>query len=150
MHLLILSCSAKKAENTELLPAIDRYSGVLFSVLKKALRENPNLSNKLQILIVSAKYGLIRADTKIPDYNLKMTPQNAALQKETNTLRLHQIIDAAKPESIVFAAGRTYFQSIDFVNVSVPVKYINGEIGTMLHLLKTWLIAVCQEDNDAN
>lgn len=150
MHLLILACSAKKTETADPLPAIDMYQGVLFSVLKKALREDPSLGSKLKILIVSAKYGLIQADTNIYYYDLKMTPKNAVLQKKSNTLRLKNILKAEMPETIVFAAGKTYLQSIDFTNISIPVEFINGEIGIMLHQLKVWLNTVCQEGNNAN
>lgn len=150
MHILILSCSAKKKDTKDSLPALDMYQGVLFSVLKKALKDRPILRNELKILIVSAKYGLIHSDTVIQCYDLKMTPKIAAEQKESNTLRLRKVLTGAMPKSIVFAAGHTYLQSIDFTNISVPVKFINGEIGTMLHLLKVWLNTVCEEDNDAN
>ena len=66
-YLLILSCSNKKDGADGTMRAFDRYTGGNFDVLKKAKREGyfpPNLD----ILILSAKYGLITPDTLIEYY----------------------------------------------------------------------------------
>jgi hypothetical protein len=59
-YLLILGCSQRKRPDSGLLPAIERYDGVNFRILQKAKREE-YLPENLDILILSAKYGLIEA-----------------------------------------------------------------------------------------
>ena len=54
-YLLILACSQRKLDNKELLPAIERYDGGSYRVIRKAQREKCNLDN-IEILILSAKY----------------------------------------------------------------------------------------------
>ena len=53
------------------MPAIERYDGVFFKVLRKALREG-RCQPPVAILIISAKYGLITSKTLIPNYDKKM------------------------------------------------------------------------------
>ena len=61
MHILLMSCSSKKNNTGRPIPAIDLYNGVFFSVYKKAIKAFPNISSKIKVLIISAKYGLIEA-----------------------------------------------------------------------------------------
>ncbi len=49
-RLLILACSARKRLETRALPAIERYDGVNFRVLKTLQREQ-NFPNDLNVLI---------------------------------------------------------------------------------------------------
>ena len=90
-------------------------------------------------VIVSAKYGLISADKLIDYYDLKMTSEIAASQRFMNTDRLNNIIRDIHPQSIVVVMGKTYLKSIDFVRFDVPITFISGSIGIMLHDLKKWL-----------
>jgi hypothetical protein len=59
-RLLILSCSQRKAPWEGDLPALDRYDGPAFRVLRKYLRTHSD--DSLAILILSAKFGLIEAE----------------------------------------------------------------------------------------
>ena len=63
-RLLILSCSQRKAPAKGRLPAIDRYDGPAFRVLRKYLREGP--AEVPTVLILSAKYGLIESEREDP------------------------------------------------------------------------------------
>ena len=56
-RLLIMACSARKRATEDLLPAIDRYDGPAFRVLRKYLShaERPGLT----VMILSAKYCLL-------------------------------------------------------------------------------------------
>ncbi len=83
-YILLLAYSQWKRPASGLLPAIERYDGVNFRVLQKAKREG-YLPENLDILILSAKYGLIEANTSIENYDLKMTKQQAKeLQAEVS------------------------------------------------------------------
>lgn len=142
MHILILSCSSKKKCVDYDAPAFEVYDGVFFSVYKKAVNAFPNLQSKVALFIISAKYGLIEANKKIAYYDLKMTMSIAQGQRENNTITLQRMVQKLQPESIVVVMGKTYLQSIDLSDVSIPVKYISGEIGVMLHGLKEWLYSI--------
>jgi hypothetical protein len=59
-RLLILACSQRKNPARGKLPAIDRYDGPAFRVLRKYSRDSA--ANLPTVLILSAKHGLIAAD----------------------------------------------------------------------------------------
>ena len=59
-RLLILSCSKAKRADCGLLPAIDRYDGPFFRVLRRYLRQQP--ADPPVVHILSAEFGLIPAD----------------------------------------------------------------------------------------
>src|SRR2546421_6537643 len=82
-YLLIIACSQRKRSDVDLLPAIDRYDGGNYRLLRKAQREG-NWPNGLNVLILSAKYGLIESSTLIADYNQRMNRARASeLQEKT-------------------------------------------------------------------
>jgi len=71
--LLIVSCSASKCPDPGDMEAFDRYTGDMYKTIKKAGVPEENVD----LAIMSAKYGLIRRDTKIPTYNVKMDKEIA-------------------------------------------------------------------------
>ena len=67
--LLLMGCSARKAAGVSAGPAWDiAYDGRLFQVLKKVFRQAGRPAG-LDILIVSAKYGVIRDSRHIAAYD---------------------------------------------------------------------------------
>src|SRR5207302_5203368 len=71
-RLLILACSSGKRPDPGKLPAVERYTGVAYKVLHGVDRRNwPD------IVILSAKYGLIDANTPIEDYDRRFTRDTA-------------------------------------------------------------------------
>jgi len=81
-HLLINSCSDKKNTHPGLLPAIDRYTGAWYGVINKLKREG-RFPDNLDILIISAKYGLIDSDKKIENYDRKMDSSRARERRDS-------------------------------------------------------------------
>ena len=139
MQLLILACSQTKSELGKPLPAKELYTGVFYSVLNKAIRENSTINDKLSLYIISAKYGLISGEAEIENYDLRMTDKIAKLQIDNNTRILHKIIAETNPSEIMLVMGRTYRSSIDTSNIRIPVNKITGSIGFMLRDFKVWL-----------
>ena len=60
-RLLILSCSQRKHETQEPLPAIERYNGPLFFVLRRFLRECPRQAKTTRCVhLICCLMGLFR------------------------------------------------------------------------------------------
>ena len=76
-RLLIISCSRRKNPTSKKLPAIERYDGPIFQVLRKFLKECPKDARTLDVYILSAKFGLITLQQKIPYYDMQMNVQRA-------------------------------------------------------------------------
>jgi len=67
-QLLIVSCGDKKCPDVGNMKALDRYLGPIFTSIRKA-----GVPENVDVAILSAKHGLIRADTPIENYNQLMT-----------------------------------------------------------------------------
>ena len=89
--LLIVSCSADKCPDPGDMEAFDRYTGDMFKSIKKQGIPEENVD----LAIMSAKYGLIRRDTKIPNYNVKMDKKiaNNLLNDPTQVNRIKNTIE---------------------------------------------------------
>ena len=141
-RLLILSCSQRKHTTEDLLPAIERYNGPLFFVLRRFLRECPREAKQLDVYILSAAYGLIPEDFPTPLYNQKMNLARAVdLQPQVKTTFSN--ILQSNYASICFVLGKTYLETFDGLHDLIPkpsefiVTY--GPIGKKQTQLKNWL-----------
>ena len=106
-YLLILACSQRKRPDAGLLPALERYDGVNFRVIHKAEREG-YLPENLDILILSAQYGVIEADTLIENYDLKMTKQRAKELQTEVSKSLDNFLTKTAYDEICVNLGKTY------------------------------------------
>lgn len=70
-RLLILGCSKAKTTDEGLIPALNRYDGTAFRVLRRYLRQDPD--DPPLVYILSAEFGLIPADQPIPYYDRRMS-----------------------------------------------------------------------------
>ena len=70
--LLIVSCSDKKCPDDKNMKAIDRYLGPVFQSLRKQ-----GVPENVDVAIMSAKHGLIKANTPLKNYNEKMSVAKA-------------------------------------------------------------------------
>ena len=141
-RLLILSCSQRKHTSHEPLPAIERYNGPLFFVLRRFLRECPRQARQLDVYILSAAYGLIPGDFPTAWYDRKInTSRVVELQPQVNTTFSDILRD--KFASICFVLGKTYLKSFDGWQDLVPARTESfvayGRIGEKQAQLKKWL-----------
>ncbi|MGK7933439.1 MAG: DUF6884 domain-containing protein [Microcystaceae cyanobacterium] len=139
--LLIIACSHKKDPQSELLPAIERYDGPTFRLLRRFLSQNPSFS--LDIYILSAKYGLIHSSELIPFYDEKMTKKRSLeLQPEVNE-KLKDIVNNSSDKKVYFCLGKVYFAVIDgysrYMDNDIEIDIATGSIGNKLFKLHTWL-----------
>ena len=141
-RLLILSCSQRKHETQELLPAIERYNGPLFFVLRRFLRECPRQARQLDVYILSAVYGLIPEGFPTAWYDQKINASRVAeLQSQVNTT--FSDLQRDNYASVCFALGRSYLTVFEGVQNLVPAHtesiIVHGTMGKRQIQLKKWL-----------
>jgi len=142
-RLLILSCSKRKRLNNELLPAVERYDGPSFRLLRRFLR---HAEHKPAMMILSAKYGLINCEYPIPYYNLGMTRARAqhlrAQVGETLQTVFRGTTDRPAVAELFLCMGKSYLETFEEnVPSHVSVKYAQGTPGNKLAALHDWLYA---------
>ena len=118
-RLLILSCSQRKHPSQEPLPAIERYNGPLFLVLRRFLRECQCQARLLDVYILSAAYGLIPGDFPTAWYDRKMDTSRAVeLQLQVNTTFSDLLCN--NYASICFVLGKTYLKAFEGTQDLIP------------------------------
>lgn len=134
--LLVLGCSQTKRDAPGLLPAIDRYDGSPYRVLRNYLREREWPTN-LSVAILSAKYGLVGGFTGIEDYDERMTPTKAS---EWAPKCLPILASwAAEHASVHFSLGKDYLPAVSSAiehDLKDKVKIFEGPIGMKLNQIK--------------
>jgi hypothetical protein len=151
-YLLILACSQRKRSNSGLIPAIERYDGVNFRVIRKARREGYWPTN-LEVLILSARFGLLKPNVAIADYDLRMTKYLATAMRSTVEFQLIEGIKAKSYTEIFVNLGRDYLLALGSWETALPpwttVIYARGGIGQKASQMRNWLIAVADSDGRA-
>ena len=142
MHrLLVISCSQRKTPDEAAIPAILRYDGPAFRVLRKYRREVRDSS--LAILILSAKYGLIDAERPIPRYDCRMTRASASAMKPDVLAKAKRILGSKDWDAIGLCASRDYQIALEglsrFAPEGAPFDLIQGGLGLRLKGLRDWL-----------
>ena len=98
-YLLILGCSNRKNPIQTKVKPLDLYDGVNYRVLKKFFRKCGKPKN-LEILIISAKYGLLKMDDMIEYYDEKMTIQRANVLHDSIMKRLKKFLEGKKFDEV--------------------------------------------------
>lgn len=140
-RLLIIACSACKTRTPTPVPAIDRYDGPTFRVLRKHLRENPD--RWIKVLILSAKFGLIESSQPIPNYDLRIDAGRAETLRTAVLDRFRAAIGSRKFRLLGICLGSDYRGAFDGFEALVPrgtkLTTISGGHGKRLTNLRTWL-----------
>ncbi|MCS7272596.1 MAG: hypothetical protein NZ550_00415 [Fimbriimonadales bacterium] len=143
-RLLVLACSARKRKDAELLPAIERYDGIFYRVLRRWWQHAPASERRiLDILILSAEFGLIEAQTLIPYYDRKMTPKRADELAPKLIATLQKRAQTVDYQEVLLAMGSVYLRALTPVEQWLPhsilLKRTSGGIGTQAAQLRAWL-----------
>lgn len=147
-RLLLLSCGKRKRADLDLLPALERYDGPLFRVVRRFCATHP--LSQPDIYILSAKFGLISANQPIPNYDQRLTPERASELRPAVQETLAQILTQHSYADLYYALGRDYAQSLDgFVFPSsaqasaqtndIHITIASGSQGRRLAHLHDWL-----------
>jgi hypothetical protein len=136
--LCLIACSARKcSEPREAIAAIQRYDGIFFRVLKKWLRESSR--HEVEILIISARFGLITAGTLIPNYDQRMTKLRAAELATSVSAALLARLQEKSYERVFVNLGKDYEPAIAGVELLKQARWASGSIGKRARQMKQWL-----------
>jgi len=146
--LIILTSSYRMDDRKELLPAIERYDGVYFRLLRKYMREG-RLSN-VDILILTERYGLISARKKIPFYIVRGKIGELSLNEEEirrirldNLKKLKKI--SQKYSEIYINVGKQYLKLIEGIESisKCKITYATGNgLGAKATHMKNWILSL--------
>jgi len=142
-YLLILSCSQRKRRGPGLLPAIERYDGVSFRVIRKAMREG-RWNENIDVLILSAKHGFLKVDDKIEDYDEEITKERANELKGPVLAALQECLRQRSYADIFVNMGKGYLAALPewhrlLSGTDTRVIYPEGGIGKKLSSMKEWI-----------
>ncbi len=139
--LLILACSGRKRHDAGTLPAVERYEGVNYHVLRKAQRER-RVPQALDVLILSAEYGILDAQDQIPDYDRLMTRARARELQPDVARALAVRLSRERYDEIFIVVGKTYriaLEAATRLHEHPHATYAHGAIGEQMAELKHWL-----------
>lgn len=109
-YLLLMGCSERKHQKPGLVPALDLYDGVNYRVIRKARRDG--YWPAPQVVIVSAKYGVLDPQTLIERYDQRMTPKRAqALQQQVGT-QLDAFLMQRCYDEVFINLGKSYLLAL--------------------------------------
>lgn len=134
-RLLILSCSERKRHEPELLPAVERYNGPAYQVLRKYAREG----DAPPTWVLSAEYGLIPSEEPIPAYDRRMTFDRAR-QLQPQVATALDCLALQGYNDVLVCAGRTYTAAFSGIEERFgSVTFTSGPLGGQLATLRDWL-----------
>lgn len=125
--LLIQSCSNRKREASSRIPALERYDGYFFRIIKKAMSEGA-LRDDIDIVILSAEFGLIDLDDPIPMYDRQMTSKRAEELRDDVLSSLASRVRTDGYETVVVNMANEYEKAIEGIDsqLDIDVSRISG------------------------
>ncbi len=140
-RLLIISCSQAKRRSAGLMPAIDRYDGPAFRVLRKFLRETSH--DRPVVLILSGRHGLIDSKLPIRYYDLPMSAKRADSLRPATLERLARVLTAKDWDCLALCLSARYRKAVHGLERILPqhtrFEVLDGGLGSRLTRLHQWL-----------
>ena len=139
--LLIINCSSRKINTLGRMPAFERYDGQSYRIIRKAIREGCFRTN-LDILIISAKFGLLAWDTEIEDYDQLMSKEQVHNLRPSIQENLESFLNGRDYDKLLINMGATYLETLEGFEWK---KHFNekieahGRIGEKSSQLKSWV-----------
>lgn len=141
-RLVIVSASQRRVPDPESIPAIERFDGVFFRILRKYLREGK--LKGVDILVVSDRYGILQADDLVPLHHPVDKIRATEGARASNLARLKKMLRKASYSEIYVVCGRDFQAFIrgfeEFAGTAVT--YCKGPgLGGKARSLKLWILA---------
>lgn len=140
--LLILACSARKKNLSGKVHAWDLYDGVMYRVVKKLERER-KMPRNVEIIILSAKYGLLTPYDLIELYDQRMDKKRARDLQEICRAWMRSWLSGKAYTEVYLSMGRNYQLALQPFDKWLPegatLIIPSGGVGMMLQQLKEWL-----------
>ncbi|MGE0131938.1 MAG: DUF6884 domain-containing protein [Blastocatellales bacterium] len=142
-RLLVISCSRKKKTISGLLPALERYDGPTFQVVRKYIASCPAEARKLDIHILSARFGLIPSNKPVICYDTRMTRQAAGIMNRQALSTLRKVLLRRDYKQLFVTVGRDYLAALDGYEAVIPkeveLTVAAGSSGRRQAELHDWL-----------
>ncbi|MCY3744517.1 MAG: peroxide stress protein YaaA [Candidatus Poribacteria bacterium] len=140
--LLIIGCSQRKVSThpSQTLYAMYRYDGPTYRCLRKLYREG-RFPDNLDVLIISARYGLLQWREPILNYEQKMTAARADELRPFVQERLKEIVTVQQYDQVFINLGKRYMRTLaDFHwGNLISTMEASGGIGQKTQQMKVWL-----------
>lgn len=138
-RLLLLSCSRRKRRTRKLLTAVERYDGPAFRVLRRYLSGRP--ATQPEVLILSAKWGVISGDTLLPHYDRRMTASRLREIRPLVIAKLHEVFKFCLYSDVFISMSENYLQVIQGLPeiAGVTIYTSRGGRARKLSALYDWL-----------
>ena len=137
--LIIISCSERKLRKPRTpIPAIERYDGVFYRLIRKAQREG-RLVPSLSLVILSAKYGLLRPQSPISHYEQRIDATRIPILRPGVQGKLKALLRRKRFEHIYVNLGKAYEPLIDGIAEIEEGVWAVGGIGTRAQTLRNWI-----------
>lgn len=147
-QLLVMACSATKRADEDFIPALERYDGSTYRVLRAFLRRS-SWPSSLSVAVLSAEHGLIGGLAQIKNYDQRMTralSEKWRADPETaETLRRW----SQQHGSVSLLLGKDYHSALNpniFEHSGIRPEKMTGGIGVKLGKLRHMLNALESQD----
>jgi hypothetical protein len=141
-RLVIVSASLRRVPDPDSIPAIERFDGVYFRILRKYLREGK--LKGADILVVSDRYGILQADDLVPFHHPADKVKATEDARASNLTKLRKMLGKASYSEIYVVCGRDFQAFIKGFEefADTPVTYCKGPgLGGKARSLKLWILA---------
>jgi hypothetical protein len=111
----------------------------------KRLQRLGQYPEDVDLIIVSAKHGVIPHDLPIPAYDLRMSPERALKQAPENRTLLKRFLKGRCYSEVFISVGKDYSLALEPHDAwcgTASVIVNEGRIGLQLRGLKRWLLRV--------
>lgn len=139
--LVILGCSQRKNQTSRMLPAIDRYDGPVFRVLRKHTREAAE--DAANVCILSGRFGLIPGKHLVPRYDRQLPRDDEGTLRRRVERQVKKTLDEIQPERLFVSVGCGYWplleEPLSREIAASKLLVANGGIGGRASQLAHWL-----------
>ncbi|QDY75345.1 phosphoribosyltransferase [Streptomyces qinzhouensis] len=115
--LVVTGCSRRKAPTTR--PALELYGGWCFPQLRERIAHRPEL--RARTLIVSARHGLLTADTPVAPYEQPLTTERVAELRREVSAGLREHLARHPAEEVLLLLEPLYLRALG--RMPVPVVH---------------------------